>query len=291
MQILLLILFLFLVGAFLGWVLEVFFRRYFTAKKWVNPGFMKGPWLPLYGFGVVVMFTMCFLCISFLPDSLRFYNPLGGLFGQAYVSGPVLADLIPIGLMWIGMVVLEFTAGLIFIKGFHVKLWDYTNMRGNILGIICPLFNLFWLGIAVIFYYGINPFLFVISTNMHTYMFGDNGAGAHFGFIFALGILYGLMIWDFSTSIGLFNMVSKFSKESGILEVYETAKAKMEKARLSVNALASKLPKPKVKVPSVPLKKKQAFTRKIEKILFIDPDKEKNKNDNYDENGRPIKMD
>ena len=52
---------MFLFGCMLGYGLEVLFRRIFTAHKWVNPGFMKGPWLPLYGFGVVIMFSLCFL--------------------------------------------------------------------------------------------------------------------------------------------------------------------------------------------------------------------------------------
>ena len=285
-QLFLLYLFLFLVGCFLGWLLEVLFRRFFSAKKWVNPGFMKGPWLPLYGFGVVVMFTMCLLCVSFMPESLHFYNPLGGLFNRDYVSGPQWADLIPISLMWIGMVTLEFVSGLIFIKGFHVKLWDYSNMKGNVLGIICPVFNAIWLFIAIIFYYGIDPFLYVLSTNVYSYMFGNNGIGAHFGFIFSIGIAYGLMIWDFSSSIGLFTAVSRFSKQTGILEKYETAK---EKWNANVKEVKSKFFAKQVNLSKDD--KVKNIKNKIDKAIYIDPEKEKNKTNNYDENGRPIKTD
>ena len=277
-----------MVGCFLGWVIEVFFRRFISAKKWVNPGFMKGPWLPLYGFGVITMFTMTYLCVSFFPTSMHFYNPLGGLFGNDYKSGPTVNDLIPIALMWIGMVTLEFVSGLIFIKGFHVKLWDYTNMKGNVLGIICPVFNAIWLAVAVLFYYGVNPFLYVLSTNVYDYMFGTNGGVAHFGFIFAIGILYGLMIWDFSTSIGLFAAVSKFSKESGILEKYESAKEKWEKhVKEAKKKMFEILPEPKkVNSPKV-----DAIKEKIAEAIYIDPEKEKNKTSNYDDKGRPIKID
>ena len=38
--------FLFFVGSVLGWCTEVLFRRVFTAKKWINPGFLTGPYLP-----------------------------------------------------------------------------------------------------------------------------------------------------------------------------------------------------------------------------------------------------
>ena len=34
--------FLFAVGAFCGWVIELIFRR-LNSKKWINPGFLHGP--------------------------------------------------------------------------------------------------------------------------------------------------------------------------------------------------------------------------------------------------------
>ena len=51
--------FVFMVFSGVGWVLELFFRRFVSAKKWVNPGFLKGPCLPIYGTGVVVMTGVC----------------------------------------------------------------------------------------------------------------------------------------------------------------------------------------------------------------------------------------
>ena len=284
MKLLLLSLFLFAVGSFLGWVLEVFYRRFFSAKKWVNPGFMKGPWVPLYGFGVLVMFAMCYFIVSFFPESIHFYNPLGNLFGREYVSGASVFDLIPLVIMWLGMVGLEFIAGLIFIKGFHVKLWDYSNLKGNVMGIICPLFNLIWFAVAIIFYYCINPFLYLGATKMYEFMFSDNGAGTNFIFIFAMGIIYGIIIWDFSTSIGLFAKISKFSKESGIIERYESAKHKWEERS---KELKNKLFSEKKEFE---IEKVDALKNKIAEKIYIDPEKEKNKEDNYDENGRPIKI-
>ena len=48
--------FLFFIGSCLGWCMEVFFRRFFSRanpeRKWINPGFLAGPYLPLYGFGL-----------------------------------------------------------------------------------------------------------------------------------------------------------------------------------------------------------------------------------------------
>lgn len=279
MQTFLLGLFLFIVGCFGGWLLELVFRRLFTVKKWVNPGFMKGPWLPLYGFGVIVMFVISFLFIHSFPNSVHFYNPLGGLFGRDYKSGATAWDLVPISLMWIGMVTLEFVAGLIFIKGFKVKLWDYSNMKGNILGIICPVFNILWLLVAVIFYYALDPFIYVLSTNMHKYMFGGEGKVAHFGFIFSLGLVYGIMLYDFVVSVGAFNAISKFARKTGVLDRYENMKQKWMEFKESKGLVKEE----KEKQPS-------AIKAKISEFIYIDPEKEKEKDKNYDENGRPIKI-
>ena len=44
--------YLFFVGSVSGWVLELFFRKFFSASnpehKWINPGFCTGPYLPIY---------------------------------------------------------------------------------------------------------------------------------------------------------------------------------------------------------------------------------------------------
>ena len=49
---------LFVIGSLFGWVLELFFRRFVSQKKWVNPGFLTGPYLPIYGCGVVVLYSI-----------------------------------------------------------------------------------------------------------------------------------------------------------------------------------------------------------------------------------------
>ena len=273
MQIFLLYLFLFIVGCSLGWVIEVLFRRLFSAKKWVNPGFMKGPWLPIYGFGLIIMFTMCLICISVFPNNVHFYNPLGNLFDCDYKSLPTAYDLIPIFLMWLGMVLLEFLAGIIFVKGFHVKLWDYSNIKGNIKGIVCPLFSIIWLMVAVVFYYLINPFVYVLSEHAYDYMFGHDGNVAHFGFVFSLGIIYGLLICDLVKSLGIFNTIINITKNLPILEKYENYKQKFNAIKSDNKRVDNR------------------FKDKFLELFYIDPEKEKNKSSNYDESGRPIKDD
>lgn len=46
MTVFLQIVFIFYLGSTFGWTIELFFRR-IVHKKWVNPGFLIGPYLPI----------------------------------------------------------------------------------------------------------------------------------------------------------------------------------------------------------------------------------------------------
>ena len=53
--------FLFFAGCLIGWGIEVIFRRFEPnnkARKWINPGFLIGPYLPLYGFGLCTLYLL-----------------------------------------------------------------------------------------------------------------------------------------------------------------------------------------------------------------------------------------
>ena len=297
-QAFLLYLFLFLMGSVLGYGLEVLFRRVFTAKKWVNPGFMRGPWLPLYGFGVIIMFTIVILLLTALP-SLSFFNPFGNYDFLDGENGPNVADLLPISIMACSMILLEFIAGLIFVKGFKVKLWDYTNMRGNIMGIICPQFNLIWFALAVIFYYGINPFVYKAALASFEYMFGGEGGVAHFGFIFFLGLVYGIMLIDFISSAQVFARVRAWAKQSGLAARYDEMRLKYKEGALAArtrfqNAIPEEvklvIEKGKEKAKEGEMVSKKAASW-FARLIFIDPNKAKDTSNNYDSSGRPVSMD
>lgn len=293
MEVFLTFLLLFMVGCMLGYVIELLFRRFVTAKKWVNPGFMKGPWLPLYGFGLVLLFFLSWLMYTVIPESLPLYNPIGMLFGRGEASLATVYDLIPILTMTCGMVLLEFIAGLIFVKGFKVRLWDYTNMKGNILGIICPVFSLMWFMIAVIYYYALNPFVYDGFMYAFSYIFGegDTTGAAHFGIVFVLGIGYGIFLIDLVQSIGLFRRITKLARSSGIVARYEKMKEDNKRQRAIykqkiVDALPESLKRNMEKDKLMATEKKASSF--IRKLVLIDPDQKKK--DNYDESGRPAKI-
>ena len=67
MDLFLTILFLFAVGSTFGWTIELIYRRFFSAKKWLNPGFLVGPYLPLYGFGLCLLYLLASIDLSFIP--------------------------------------------------------------------------------------------------------------------------------------------------------------------------------------------------------------------------------
>lgn len=288
---------LFLAGAMIGYVIEILFRRFFSAKKWVNPGFLAGPWLPLYGFGLVVMLSFSLLFTNALPKDLILYNPIGNFEGRP-VAGPTVGDLIPISAMGASLILLEFVAGVIFVKGFKVRLWDYTNMKGNILGVICPVFNVIWFAIAIIYYYGLSPFIYEAAKASANYLFGDASTQqvAHFGLLFIIGIVYGIFVVDLVVSLRLFASIQSFARTSGIAERYERLKAKQkELSSKSAAALYNSLPEA-VKDRLAKMegkkgeKKPSRFKAWFDNLVLIDPSKT-DASGNYDESGRPIKED
>ncbi len=152
-------LYVFIIGSFLGYLAEVLFRRFVSMKRWINPGFLRGPCLPLYGFGLGTLHFICVYTFQYLCDPKTvpaYYSSL------AIGNGPLsfwAVCLISIALIGIGMTLIEYIAGLIFVKGLHIKLWDYSNLKGNIQGIICPLFSFIWLAAGTIYLFGVSPAL------------------------------------------------------------------------------------------------------------------------------------
>jgi len=134
--------YLFFIGSLLGWGLEVLFRKFFSSSnpehRWINPGFCVGPYIPLYG---------CGLCILYLLAML------GEKYGLENTgTGKALLFL---G-MAVSMTLIEYIAGIMLLKIFKLRLWDYSRLWGNIQGLICPLFSFFW---AILGAYTISLFI------------------------------------------------------------------------------------------------------------------------------------
>lgn len=177
---------LFVIGSLLGWIIELFFRRFVSQKKWVNPGFLTGPYLPIYGFGVVVLYA-----VSNIP------------LGIELKAVDIIVRIIIIGF---GMTFIEFIAGLIFIKGLKIKLWDYSDRKGNIMGIICPIFSLAWLVAGSLYYFLLNPVL----------VEGISWISENLIYTFFVGGVVGAMVVDLSYSIHLATKLKQFKEMQGL---------------------------------------------------------------------------
>lgn len=186
--------FLYMLGSVGGWVIELFFRRFFSMKKWINPGFLNGPYLPMYGAGTVLLYGACFIPL-----------PRWGL----------------VLLLTVALTLLEYVTGLIFIKGMKIKLWDYSGRWGNIRGIICPLFSLLWGIIAALFVY-------LLFEPLHA---AAVWAAASVWMIFVVGAFYGIFFVDLCIS---FNVSLKIRKAAAQLKEavhYEQLKAALNERR------------------------------------------------------------
>lgn len=94
----------FYIYCFIGWCIESTFVSV-KQKKFVNRGFMRGPFLPLYGSGAVLML---------------------------YVSIPVRNNLLMTFLAGcIAATILEYVTGVAMEALFKVRYWDYSDQSFN----------------------------------------------------------------------------------------------------------------------------------------------------------------
>lgn len=54
------------------------------------------------------------------------------------------------GISALAVIATEFVAGLILNVALGLRIWDYSNMPGNIMGQICPQFALLWFVVSII---------------------------------------------------------------------------------------------------------------------------------------------
>lgn len=202
--------FLFFMGCFAGWFIELFYRRFFSKnnpeRKWINPGFLTGPYVPLYGCGLVVVFGMAYIPVIAV-------NRIGEVTWSKFV-------LIVIA-MGLAMTFVEYIAGVIFIRRMKIKLWDYSKEWGNIKGIICPKFTVYWTIMSGLYYIYVQPKV----VRMVSWYY-DNIA-----FTFIIGMFFGIFIIDVCYSLRIGNAVRKFAEENEIVVKYEELKASIDRSK------------------------------------------------------------
>lgn len=122
---------LFFIYSFLGWVWEVTINLV-RKKKFINRGFLIGPYCPIYGYGVILITIL-----------LKKYND----------------DIVITFIMSILIAgILEYYTSLIMEKLFNARWWDYTYKKFNINGRVCLDCLLLFGVLACLIIYFVNPF-------------------------------------------------------------------------------------------------------------------------------------
>lgn len=103
-------LFIFIAGAFAGYIYEVIFEL-IESGTFVNKGFYYGPYLPVYGVGAVFL--------SLILNNYKKHTFL------VFVLGILITGIV------------EYITGYAMYKIFHKKWWDYTGLFLNIDSYVC----------------------------------------------------------------------------------------------------------------------------------------------------------
>lgn len=192
--------FLFFIGSVAGWVMELLFRRFNSSgnpeHKWINPGFCTGPYLPLYG---------CGLCLLYLIAQLEKFR---------FVSNPFWNKITLFSAMAVCMTAIEYLAGIMSLKILKVRLWDYSNEKFNIQGIICPKFSLIWALLGALYYFLIHPHI----------LGALNWLSDNLAFSFVIGLFFGFFIIDAAQSVQLVAKLKKYAEENDVVVKYEAIK-------------------------------------------------------------------
>ena len=199
--------FLFYIGSSLGGVLELFFRRFISGnnpeRKWINPGFMVGPYVPLYGMG---------LCILYLVSRLS---------ERWQIADPVWNHILMLLLMAAAMTAIEYIAGIMTLKVMHTRLWDYSKRWGNIDGLICPLFSAIWALMGAAYYFLVDPYI----------LRALDWLSRNLAFSFVIGAFFGVFAIDFVYSTQLMVKIRNFAREKNVVVRYEELKAYFKEGR------------------------------------------------------------
>ena len=110
---------LFAIYSVIGWIMEITLG-FIEKRKFVNRGFLIGPYCPIYGFGGVA--------ITILLSKFMITIDAVSLVDSIWISTIVIMCICGI---------LEYVTSYLMEKLFHARWWDYNNFKFNINGRIC----------------------------------------------------------------------------------------------------------------------------------------------------------
>lgn len=131
---------LFILYSFIGWSLEVIISL-FKHKKFINRGFLIGPYCPIYGFGGILLLLLL----------------------KKYLGDPVALFFISIFIISL----LEYFTSYIMEEHFNTRWWDYGTSKFNINGRICLEMLFVFGGLGLLSMYVINPLAIKVLSNIN----------------------------------------------------------------------------------------------------------------------------
>ena len=141
------LLWLFFIYSIAGWVMEVFLK-YLEYKRFINRGFLIGPYCPIYGAGAVIV-----------TASGAFLAPVERSWAMSFLIAFVLCGI------------LEYMTSYLLEKYFHARWWDYTRRPMNLHGRVW-IGNLILFGIGGVFILEIfNPRLLALIARLDPRLF------------------------------------------------------------------------------------------------------------------------
>ena len=124
--------FYFIIYSVMGWIMETILCSY-NEKKFVNRGYLSGPYCPIYGVGMCLII----LTLSSYQDRLT----------DLFLGGILVAST------------LEYFTGWLMEKLFHTKWWDYSDKKFNLHGRICLQISLAWGVLSLVIIKVVQPFV------------------------------------------------------------------------------------------------------------------------------------
>lgn len=193
---------LFLIYSFIGWIVEVS-AFLIQDHKFVNRGFLIGPVVPIYGTGGILITILL----------------------TKYQSDPIVLFCMAV----IVCSILEYLTSYIMEKIFKTRWWDYSNKKFNINGRIC-LSNLIVFGImGLVMVYLINPFLINILNKIDPILLKC-----------VVSILIVLFVIDFFVSFSVTSKIKNVGKVV-FKDSTEEINAKVKEILLSKGKLARRV--------------------------------------------------
>jgi uncharacterized membrane protein len=193
---------LFFIYSVIGWFVEVTYV-YIGTKKFINRGFLIGPYIPIYGYSALIM----------------------ALYLTQYKDNPLTVFLLAIFICTF----IEYMISFNMEKLFNARWWDYSNSKFNINGRVCLKNGLGFGFLSLLLIYLINPWLVNLLGKLNPKLL-----------IIISVICLVIFVFDFVTSLivtfDIKNKIKKFDSDS-TTEIRELINEKIKKKLLKRRVL------------------------------------------------------